>query len=78
MTHLNEEEKSYVEPILEILSQNLRPLNVHDSSCFYTSGDTFKLIDFALWDASKHEWQLYDCETLTNQQKNDLRAQVRN
>ena len=72
IAHLSKENQEAVEPILWQLSENLRGLNVWDCSCFYKSNNSFKLIDFALWDASDYQCHLYDHGRLTKEQRKIL------
>ena len=76
--YLSTEEKIHVEIILQVLNQNLGTLEVWDSSCFYTSEDDFKVIDFALWDASDYQCQLCEHGAFNKQEEDYLRALVRN
>jgi hypothetical protein len=76
--HLSTKEKIHVEIILQVLNQNLGALDVWDSSCFYTSEVDFKVIDFALWDASDYQCQLCECGAFNKQEEDYLRALVHN
>lgn len=78
IAHLSKEAQKVVEPVLSLLHENLRDLNVRDCSCFYESDNSFKLIDFALWDSSYYQCHLYDHGRLTKEQRELLNSLIGN
>lgn len=78
IVHLPQQMQENVESILWILSEALNYLNVWDSSCFYESDGDFKIIDFALWDASEYECYIYDHGKLNEEQKHTLQVLISN
>lgn len=72
VANLPQRSKESVEPILWLLSDSLNDLNVWDSSCFFESFSKFKIIDFALWDASDYECYMFAHGRLNEEQKHTL------